>query len=114
MPYKNPDDPRRLLSGRKHYAKNKAKYIANAMVAKERLRNHVGNYKSKPCTDCGIKYPYYVMQLDHLRDKEYTISKLVNSNNFKKLEIELSKCEVVCANCHAARTYHRGVAQLVE
>ena len=54
------------------------------------------------------------MQFDHLRDKKYHISTLVNSNNFKKLEAELEKCEVVCANCHAERTFQRGVAQLVE
>jgi 5-methylcytosine-specific restriction endonuclease McrA len=70
--------------------------------------------KDRPCSDCGIKYPYYVMQFDHLNDKKYPISKLVNSNNMKKLELELAKCEVVCANCHAERTHQRGVAQLVE
>jgi hypothetical protein len=114
MAYKNPNDPRRLISGRKHYLKNKDKYIANAIAAKNKLRAYIRQKKAKPCTDCGIEYPYYVMQFDHLRDKKYHISNLVNSNNLKKLEDELAKCEVVCANCHAVRTFHRGVAQLVE
>lgn len=114
MAYKNPKDPRRLISGRKHYLKNKERYIANAILAKSRLRRYVQTRKNRPCADCGIKYPYYVMQFDHLRDKEYHIGTLVNSNNTKKLELELAKCEVVCANCHAERTYQRGVAQLVE
>lgn len=114
MAYKNPNDPRRLISGRKHYLKNKEKYIANAIAAKEKLRKYVRLKKDKPCADCDIKYPYYVMQFDHIRDKEYHISTLVNANNVKKLELELAKCEVVCANCHAERTYQRGVAQLVE
>lgn len=84
------------------------------MAARERLREYLRQQKDVPCTDCGVKYPYYVMQFDHLRDKEYHISTLVNSNNMKKLQAELAKCEVVCANCHAERTYRRGVAQLVE
>lgn len=114
MAYKDPNDPRRLISGRKHYMKNKEKYIANAVAAKQKLRKYVRLKKDKPCVDCNIKYPYYVMQFDHTRDKEYHISTLVNANNVRRLEEELAKCEVVCANCHAERTYQRGVAQLVE
>lgn len=114
MAYKDPNDPRRLISGRKHYLENKEKYIKNAVMAKQKLRDYVRQKKDQPCADCGIKYPYYVMQFDHMRDKEYHISTLVNSNNLKKLDAELAKCEVVCANCHAERTYQRGVAQLVE
>lgn len=114
MAYKDPNDPRKLLSKRKHYLKNKQRYIDYALAAREKLRNYVRQQKDKPCIDCGKRYPYYVMQFDHLRDKEYHISKLVNANNVKKLEAELAKCELVCANCHAERTYRRGVAQLVE
>lgn len=84
------------------------------MAARKKLRDYVREKKKSPCVDCGVSYPYYVMQFDHLKDKEYHISTLVNINNMKKLEAELAKCEVVCANCHAERTYRRGVAQLVE
>lgn len=114
MAYKDPLDPRRLISKRKHYLKNKQRYIDNAIAAKEKLRAHIRAVKDTPCLDCGIKYPYYVMQFDHIRDKKYHVSRLVSSNNMKKLEAELAKCEIVCANCHAERTYQRGVAQLVE
>lgn len=84
------------------------------MAARKKLRDYVREKKKSPCVDCGASYPYYVMQFDHLKDKEYHISTLVNINNMKKLEAELAKCEVVCANCHAERTHRRGVAQLVE
>lgn len=114
MAYKDPNDPRKVISSRKHYLKNKQKYMDNAVAARKRLRTYVRDRKNKPCLDCGVKYPYYVMQFDHLRDKKYHISELVNANNVKKLELELAKCEVVCANCHAERTHQRGVAQLVE
>lgn len=111
MAYKNPLDPRRLLNGRRHYLNNKQAYIENSISAKKRLRAYVRTRKDKPCTDCGLEYPYYVMQFDHLGDKKYTIGVLVNLNNRAKLEIELAKCEVVCANCHAIRTHQRGIVQ---
>lgn len=111
MAYKDPNDPRRLISKRKHYLNNKQRYIDNSIAAKKKLRDFVKSKKNVPCTDCELNYPYYVMQFDHLRDKRYHISTLVNSNNLQKLEDELAKCEVVCANCHAERTYQRGVVQ---
>ena len=114
MAYKNIHDPRKAISARKHYLKNRSQYIENAFLSKERIRAYVRTRKNKPCADCGIKYPYYVMQFDHLNDKEYSIASLVNYNNRAKLDREIDKCEVVCANCHAERTHQRGVAQLVE
>ena len=59
--------------------------------------------------DCGVKYPYYVMQLDH-RDpmtKNRKLSKL-QGWPLATIERELAKCDVVCANCHAERSYSKG------
>src|SRR5207245_2408021 len=34
--------------------------------------------KNVPCTDCGVKYPYYVMDFDHARGEKVTeVSKLI-------------------------------------
>jgi hypothetical protein len=55
-----------------------------------------------------VQYPYYVMQFDHLGDKEFTIGLSVRrSVGYKRLMSEIAKCEVVCANCHAERTFQR-------
>ena len=65
---------------------------------------------SKPCADCGRRFPYYVMQFDHLPeyDKSFTISEAkTNVVPLEKLKEEIAKCDVVCANCHAIRTYRR-------
>ena len=63
--------------------------------------------KDKPCTDCGVQYPYYVMQFDHVDPKFKTQSfdKLTLWTNREKLQAEIDKCEVVCANCHMERTH---------
>lgn len=63
--------------------------------------------KDKPCTDCHEKYPYYVMQWDHVRGRKlYEPSKMVRRHvPRRRILAELKKCELVCANCHAKRTH---------
>lgn len=63
--------------------------------------------KNVPCMDCGIQYPYYVMQFDHVRGEKLFNIANVRTMSKKKLLDEIAKCEIVCANCHAERTYQR-------
>lgn len=75
---------------------------------KARARALVNALKENPCTDCGQTYPFYVMQFDHLRDKSDNVGRLVGIGaSDKKILDEVAKCELVCANCHAERTYRR-------
>jgi hypothetical protein len=63
--------------------------------------------KSKPCSDCYITYPYYVMDFDHVRGiKKNDVAKMCSSS-IEALKTEIAKCEVVCANCHRIRTQER-------
>ena len=63
--------------------------------------------KDRPCADCGIQYPSWVMQFDHVRgEKKFDIAQASSASEKRLLE-EIAKCEVVCANCHAERTYDR-------
>lgn len=69
--------------------------------------------KDKPCADCGVKYPPYVMQFDHVRGKKsFTIGSVYYKKTMAQIIAEIKKCEVVCANCHAERTHVRRVARL--
>ena len=72
---------------------------------KQKCIDYIRQQKDKPCTDCGIKYPYYVMQFDHLRDKKHAISQMYSRVGLPAIKKEIAKCEVVCANCHAERTH---------
>lgn len=71
----------------------------------------VQKIKSKtPCAECGKKYPYYVMQFDHLPqyEKKFTIGNARgNAMSIHKVEEEIKKCDIVCANCHTIRTWRR-------
>lgn len=75
------------------------------------FRETIRAAKSKPCTDCGIQYPYYVMDLDHVTGtKEFDISQALKVvGSIPKLLDEIEKCEAVCSNCHRFRTFNRGV-----
>ncbi len=69
--------------------------------------------KAKPCADCGVQYPYYVMEFDHLDGdaKHFNVSAGVTCASHERLLAEIAKCEVVCANCHAERTHQRKQAR---
>ena len=65
--------------------------------------------KSKPCMDCGRTYPHYVMDFDHVRGtKDMNVSAGArNGWSPERLQTEIGKCELVCANCHRIRTFTR-------
>lgn len=93
---------------RAHYERNKAAYVSRAAVRDMQMKRIVREAKAKPCADCGVEYPYYVMDLDHLGDKEFSLSSpRARAGSVERLKTEIAKCDVVCANCHRARTHNR-------
>jgi hypothetical protein len=62
-----------------------------------------------PCTDCKKIYPYWVMDFDHITGKKlFNISQYQSkTHTLEMIKKEVSKCEVVCSNCHRERTYRR-------
>lgn len=99
-----------------HNEYQKAYYKLNPRGTKENTRNRVleireivKKAKDKPCADCGIKYPYYVMDLDHVRGvKKYALSVATSKHRaLDSVHDEIKKCEVVCANCHRERTFKK-------
>lgn len=64
--------------------------------------------KKRPCADCYGWFNSWQMQFDHVKgDKRFNIGGSY-TRSIKDLVNEMSKCEVVCANCHADRTYKQG------
>lgn len=55
--------------------------------------------------DCGVRYPPYVMEFDHRRDEKRKSIAQMKTNTVAKLLTEMAKCDIVCSNCHAERTY---------
>lgn len=67
----------------------------------ERNKEWVLNYKhSHPCIKCGENDPI-VLQFHHLQDKKFNISrKKGESCSLQKIQDEVTKCVILCANCH--------------
>ena len=66
--------------------------------------------EASPCMDCGVYYPYYVMDYDHVRGEKLDgVGKLSRgAGGIQRLLEEIAKCDLVCSNCHRKRTYERG------
>jgi hypothetical protein len=63
--------------------------------------------KANPCVDCGETDPV-ILEFDHLKTKDFNISDAARKGvSIKKLNDEIAKCEVRCANCHRRKTYER-------
>jgi len=95
---------------RKNYLKNKEKVLKQVAQRKEEYRKWYASLKNKPCTDCKKEYPSYVMDFDRLSDKKFQISFAAKHGWAKeKILKEISKCEIVCANCHRIRTHGKKI-----
>lgn len=107
MPYADKEEQR--AAQRRHYLANKAVYVARATKRNNSIRDEIRLLKeASPCVDCGQYYPFYVMQYDHIGDdKVQDINRLTKAASRDRVMAEIAKCELVCANCHAARTYLR-------
>ena len=95
---------------RNHYNQNRPQYQLRESTKKQQGRQFIRRLKDKPCTDCGIKYPFWIMEFDHVRgEKRASLSKM-SSYGTKAIMEEIAKCELVCSNCHADREYRRTCA----
>lgn len=69
-------------------------------------RDLIATLKDAPCVDCGGRFPPHAMQFDHVRgEKEFNIAREGTRCTVERLYAEIAKCDLVCANCHAQRTW---------
>lgn len=100
---------------RQWYERNRARHIANVAVIRRRTaaehRTIVNQAKATPCTDCGLTYPPYVMDFDHVRGRKLgEIGRMKGKVTTATLRAEIAKCDVVCSNCHRIRTHRRRIS----
>lgn len=77
---------------------------------RQKIKSKLLQYLSgKYCADCK-NTNIIVFEFDHVRgDKRDDISKMMKNGSWAKIEDELKKCDVVCANCHRIRTAIRNM-----
>ena len=101
------------IRGRFYYHANHDRQLKLALIRRKRAyyekREIVNSLKEVPCADCGKRYPCYVMDFDH-KNRNDKLSDIPHAMSWslEKIRKEISKCDVVCANCHRIRTYGKG------
>ena len=70
-------------------------------AARETAREFVYQYLlAHPCEQCGEADPR-VLEFHHIGDKDSDITRLVSGGwSIKRIQKEIDKCQVLCANCH--------------
>lgn len=92
-----------------YYKKHPRSINKSSQKQKQKIRELIIRAKDVPCCDCGIKYPYYVMDFDHVRGKKKFNLSVAASKYRSLLTVlnEINKCDIVCANCHRERTFQK-------
>ena len=109
MPFKDPEVRRakQALYSKKYYEKNKTKVITNINARKKVSRAWFTAYKATLfCIECGENHPA-ALDFHHKNPKktDKKVNELVSDGHTKKrIQEEIDKCEVLCANCH--RKHH--------
>lgn len=94
---------------RAHYIQNREYYLAKAQKRNKRLRVAVREYvwsylELHPCIDCGETDPV-VLEFDHISEKTIAVSHMNQIGaDIDKVQMEIDKCVVRCANCHRRKT----------
>ena len=90
----------------------KVKALTKMKTIRNNNYDYIRNHKqTNACVDCREFYPYWIMELDHVRgEKRFELSRHKNfTNNLDLIKEEIDKCDVVCSNCHKNRTYTRAL-----
>lgn len=94
-----------------HYAKYSEAYRERAKIRRNKIRNQLHTAILKylslhPCAVCGEDDPR-VLEFDHIDPtlKSFCISHGIRYGvPIAKIQSEIEKCQVLCANCHKRRT----------
>ncbi len=89
------------------YQRNRERRLEKRRQHSEELKQWLNRYKSKlRCIECGENHPA-CLQFHHRNreEKSFGIGGIVRKTHvsIKRREKEISKCEVLCGNCHAIR-----------
>lgn len=93
----------------KRWLNRSKEHIAKRLERERQNKQWMADYKrTHPCTDCGELFHPAAMQFDHLPEnsKLKALSEMA-AYGLATIQAEIAKCELVCANCHAVRTYNR-------
>ena len=92
----------------RYYQRNREREIDRVMTRQRATLEFLRDLRRVPCMDCGGTFQPHQMDFDHREpaEKEFNLtSSRAMLVSRERLLLELAKCEIVCANCHAVRTF---------
>lgn len=109
MPIRDNDETRKAYYreyNKGWYQRHRERLLEKRRQHNEELRQWLRRYKSRlRCAECSESHPACIQF--HHRDREeksFTIGQIIGRRRYislKKLEKEISKCDILCGNCHA-------------
>ena len=95
---------------RAYHQRTRSRRLEQKTKWHETFRARYQDLKRGPCADCGGFFPPVVMRFDHRPGtrKIAEVSTLARRRNRTVLLAEIEKCDLVCANCHALRSWGPG------
>lgn len=104
MPSTRPQRPYNV----RYYAKHRQAELDRVKKRQEATLAFLRDLRRVPCDDCREMFPPHMMDFDH-RDPSKKLFAIAAGHavlmSRAKLIAEVEKCDIVCANCHALRTY---------
>ena len=94
--------------GRRNIVQYKESERSRQKNHRAKLRGYVLSVKEKGCSECGEKHPA-CLQFHH-RDPTNKIDRvnrlLAQTKSLEKVKLEIDKCDLLCANCHAKKHWN--------
>ncbi len=88
-----------------------ARYVSDRQL---RLKIQAIEYKGGKCQKCGYDKCYAALEFHHRDPNEKEVSwKKLRSRSWKRIEEELDKCDLLCANCHREEHWDDNLLQEV-
>lgn len=90
--------------------KNKEDAATWQRTRRKKHRQLLARFKqTKGCATCGYKSHPIALQFDHIEPASKSVNRSGSAIDpiwsKHRIKQELAKCQVLCANCHAIRTY---------
>ena len=94
------------LYSKKHHENNLTAYANSRRKYKKKIKDWYRAYKETlKCSFCG-ENKYDLLDFHHIEEKYKGVARLVADNeSIDKIKLEMSKCIVLCKNCHIKEHY---------
>lgn len=86
------------------YSKNCSRCLTEKVVRRRiKLKEMALTYKGNKCQNCGYDKSKAALVFHHIipAEKEFGISQKGYTRSWERVQKELDKCVLLCANCHA-------------